>query len=237
MRRSASAKSASASNRARAGRSKPARREAESGVGNAEAAESSLVMLLTEPEVRLLMQSDHVDERELRSMLDAVSVQLRQDGRVPTDARYRSGVGIILLNARGEVFVGRRIDVKEDAWQMPQGGIERGETPRQAASRELKEEIGTDNAEILAETKGWLYYDVPEQLAKAAWTGRWRGQRQKWFVMLFRGRDSDIDLRTQNPEFNAWRWVPWGELAELAVSFKRQLYQTVLGEFSTVFRD
>jgi putative (di)nucleoside polyphosphate hydrolase len=237
MRRSTSAKSASARNGARIRRSKPTRREAENRLGNTEPTDSSLVMLLSEPEVRLLMQADRVDERELRSMLNAVSVQLREDGRVPTDARYRSGVGIILLNARDEVFVGRRIDVKEDAWQMPQGGIERRETPRQAALRELREEIGIDNAEILAETKGWLYYDVPEQLARTAWDGRWRGQRQKWFVMLFRGQDSDIDLRTQNPEFNAWRWVPVGKLAELAVSFKRQLYQTVLGEFSTVFRD
>ena len=153
------------------------------------------------------------------------------------DASYRPGVGIILLNARSEVFVGRRIDLQEDAWQMPQGGINRGESPRQAALRELREEIGSDDVEVIAESKGWLYYDVPAGLAAKAWSGRWEGQRQKWFVMLFKGRDLDIDLATEHPEFNAWRWVSWQEVSALAVSFKHQLYLNVLGEFATIFRD
>jgi putative (di)nucleoside polyphosphate hydrolase len=142
-----------------------------------------------------------------------------------------------LLNPRYEIFVGRRADAQADACQMPQGGIGRWEKPRQAALRELEEEIGTANVEILAESKTWLYYDVPEQLAQKAWRGRWRGQRQKWFVMLFKGDDAEINVGTDHPEFNAWRWVSVQELTELAVSFKRQLYLNVLGEFATIFRD
>jgi putative (di)nucleoside polyphosphate hydrolase len=158
----------------------------------------------------------------------------------PTDDRdssYRPGIGIMLLNARGDVFVARRTDVQGEAWQMPQGGIDEGESPREAAMRELKEEIGTNNAEIIAESARWLTYDVPEEFARKAWGGRWKGQRQKWFVMLFKGADSDIDLGGNHPEFNTWRWVPVNELTALAVSFKHQLYLDVIGEFSTIFRD
>ncbi len=150
---------------------------------------------------------------------------------------HRSGIGIMLLNAQGDVFVGRRSDAQSEAWQMPQGGIDEGETPQQAALRELKEELGTDNAKIIAESGRWLTYDVPEEFARKAWSGRWKGQRQKWFVMLFKGADSDIDLQGSHPKFNAWRWVTVNELTALAVSFKRQLYLDVIGEFPTIFRD
>lgn len=153
------------------------------------------------------------------------------------DSSYRPGIGIMLLNARGDVFVARRTGVQGEAWQMPQGGIDGGETPQQAALRELKEEIGTNNAEIIAESGRWLCYDVPDEFARKAWAGRWKGQRQKWFVMLFKGTDSDIDLEGSHPEFNAWRWVPVSELPALAASFKRQLYFDVIGEFPTIFRD
>ena len=151
--------------------------------------------------------------------------------------QYRPGVGIMLLNIRSEVFVGRRADVKDEAWQMPQGGIDEGETPTQAALRELKEEIGTDKADIIAESRGWFHYDVPADLARKKWSGRWKGQRQKWLVMLFRGTDADINVATRHPEFDVWRWVPVQDLPGLAVSFKRQLYRDVIGEFPTVFRD
>ena len=152
---------------------------------------------------------------------------------------YRPAVGIMLLSRVGLAFIGRRIDMPAGlaAWQMPQGGIDAGETPRQAALRELKEEVGTDDVEIIAESQKWLYYDVPEELARTAWRGRWRGQRQKWFVMLFKGQDSDIDIAASQPEFNAWRWASVTELSALAVSFKRQLYLNILGEFPTIFRD
>jgi putative (di)nucleoside polyphosphate hydrolase len=152
-------------------------------------------MLLSDPEVRLLMQADRIEEQQLRNMLDAVSVQLRVS-RATLDANYRPGVGVMLLNNCNQVFVGRRVDIEQDAWQMPQGGIEPGESPQQAALRELREEIGTDDVEMVAESARWLYYDVPEKLAKTAWDGRWRGQRQKWLVMLFKGRDSDISLES-----------------------------------------
>ncbi len=209
-----------------------------------------LVMLLAEPEIRLVMAADRVDERELLAIMRAVSVRLRKQARrerqdktstrqrteTHADSEYRPGVGIILLNERGEIFVGRRIDAF-DAWQMPQGGIDPGETPRQAALRELKEEIGIDQVDIIAEGRQWLYYDVPPELAQKAWQGRWKGQRQKWFVMLLKTPDTRINLSTEHPEFNAWRWVPYAELSALAVSFKRQLYLNVLGEFATLFRD
>jgi putative (di)nucleoside polyphosphate hydrolase len=152
--------------------------------------------------------------------------------------QYRLGAGIVLLNTQSEVLVGRRADLKNDAWQMPQGGIiDPGETPLQAAMRELKEEIGTDKADFIAESRGWFQYDVPPALAPKRWAGRWKGQRQKWLVMLFRGTDEDIKLPSSYPEFDAWRWVPVQDLPELAVSFKRQLYLDVIGEFSTIFRD
>lgn len=151
--------------------------------------------------------------------------------------QYRPGVGILLLNVHGEVFVGRRTDVKDDAWQMPQGGIDEGESPQEAALRELKEEIGTDKAVLIAESRHWFQYDVPQELARRKWDDRWKGQTQKWLVMLFNGTDSDISLSSVHPEFDAWRWVSVKDLPELAVSFKRQLYVDVIGEFSTVFRD
>ncbi len=148
------------------------------------------------------------------------------------DAEYRAGVGMMLLNRKGEVLVARRTDVPGDAWQMPQGGIDEGEEPRMAALRELKEEIGTDRAVIVAESKGWLRYDLPADVIATARHPLKRGQRQKWFVMRFTGEDADINLETERPEFDAWKWVPVEELPALIVSFKRQLYIDVLAEFS-----
>jgi putative (di)nucleoside polyphosphate hydrolase len=147
---------------------------------------------------------------------------------------YRAGVGVMLLDPRKRVFVGRRIDTTGENWQMPQGGIDKGETPRHAALRELKEEVGTDKAEILAESKAWLSYDVPREVAGRLWRGRYRGQRQKWFAMRFTGHDGDIDLHTHHPEFDAWKWVAASELPTLIVPFKRQLYLDVLAEFGTL---
>lgn len=152
------------------------------------------------------------------------------------DSSYRPGIGVMLLNAHGEVFVAHRTDVQGEAWQMPQGGIDEGESPQEAALRELREEIGTDNADIIAESTRWFTYNVPEELRKA-WERRCKGQRQKWFVMLFKGADSDIDLAGDHPEFKAWRWASVSELTALAVPFKRQLYLDVIGEFPTIFRD
>ena len=147
-------------------------------------------------------------------------------------AGYRANVGIMLVNAGGGVFVGRRRDMP-DAWQMPQGGIDRGETVRAAAARELAEEAGTDKAEPVAETPGWLTYDLPGNLARRLWGGRYRGQAQKWVLMRFTGTDADIDLfRHRPPEFDAWRWVPAPELPAGVVAFKRPVYERVLAAFA-----
>ena len=146
---------------------------------------------------------------------------------------YRPGVGIMLLNAEGSVFVAQRIDMPSDAWQMPQGGIDKGETPIEAAWREMMEEVGTNRAELLAESRDWLNYDLPRDLAARLWRGRFRGQRQKWFAFRFTGSDRDIDITSHDhPEFSNWRWAPMADLPMLIVPFKRRLYQQLVDEFS-----
>ena len=210
-----------------------------------ESSEPQLQDLLGEPIVRLVMQADNVDERRLRTLLEQTAARIRNWRDVPrvaksserdkstqSDDGYRLGVGIMLLNNRGKIFVGQRIDVNEEAWQMPQGGIEEAETAREAALRELQEELGTSNAEIIAETKTWFCYDLPAEFLEGSRHGRWRGQQQKWFLMLFRGQDSDIGVATETPEFSQWQWVTTDRLIELIVPFKRQLYLRVLQEFA-----
>lgn len=150
----------------------------------------------------------------------------------PETTRYRQCVGIMLMNGRGHVLVARRADMPTaPAWQMPQGGIDWEETPREAAMRELEEEIGTRKAEIVVESRGWMTYDFPLAVAGRVWGGRFRGQRQKWFLMRFTGCDADIDLGSRHAEFDAFRWVDPEELPQLIVAFKRQLYNDVLTEF------
>lgn len=145
---------------------------------------------------------------------------------------YRPCAGIMLVNADNKVFVARRIDTDQDAWQMPQGGIDSGENPGDAARRELLEEIGTNAADLLAETDDWLYYDLPADLVGKVWKGRYRGQMQKWFLMRFTGQDSDITLETAQPEFDAWQWVPLADVPRLIVPFKRDIYQQVCDRFA-----
>jgi len=146
---------------------------------------------------------------------------------------YRLGVGIMLLNRDGLAFVGHRIRMPAGLakWQMPQGGIDAGETPRQAARRELREEIGSDRAELLAESRGWFDHDVPDEIAEVMMGGRYRGNRQKWFAVRFIGTDADINLATEHPEFDDWAWVSPERLPELVVPFMRSLYLDVLAEF------
>jgi putative (di)nucleoside polyphosphate hydrolase len=117
------------------------------------------------------------------------------------------------------------------AWQMPQGGIDPGETPREAAHRELAEETGTDKAEIVAESRVWHRYDLPAEIAGRMWGGRFRGQKQLWFAMRFLGNDIDINIATAHPEFDAWKWVAPSELPDLIVPFKRTIYLAILDEF------
>lgn len=154
-----------------------------------------------------------------------------------SDLPYRPCVGIMLVNADNQVFVARRIDQQVEAWQMPQGGIDAGEDPETAVFREMKEEIGTDNAEILAVTEGWINYDLPDDLVGKVWKGRYRGQTQKWFLLRFNGDDSEIDIATEHPEFDAWRWASFADLPDLVIPFKRESYQQVMAAFAHLFPD
>jgi putative (di)nucleoside polyphosphate hydrolase len=151
-------------------------------------------------------------------------------GKLP----YRPCVGVMLVNTDGRVFVGQRIDNKEgDAWQMPQGGIDAGEDIEQAALRELGEETGIapDRLQFLARSQKEHYYDLPEELMGKLWGGKYRGQRQIWFLARFLGTDDDINIATDHPEFNAWRWTNPDTLVDLIVPFKKRLYRDVLDEF------
>ena len=147
---------------------------------------------------------------------------------------YRPCVGLMLFNPQGRIFVARRIDMPSEAWQMPQGGIDKNEDPRRAALRELKEEIGTDKAEIVAESQAWRPYDLPHELRGVLWGGRFRGQTQKWFLLRFTGADTDIDIATEHPEFLEWKWVELADLPRLIVPFKRKIYEEVVAEFGPI---
>jgi putative (di)nucleoside polyphosphate hydrolase len=149
----------------------------------------------------------------------------------PSRLPFRPGVGIMLLNPRNLVFVARRIDMPSEAWQMPQGGIDEGETPIEAALRELEEEVGTDKAVVLAESPTWRSYDLPAELTGRLWGGRYRGQTQKWFALRFTGTDDDINIDTDEPEFMAWKWAEMADLPSLIVPFKRKLYEELVAEF------
>jgi len=150
------------------------------------------------------------------------------------DLALRDGASIAVLKNRRVLLVKRGHAPFAGLWSLPGGKLEGDETPRDAARRELKEEIGTDNARFLAETAGWLRYDVPRDVARRVWGKRYRGQMQKWFAMRFAGRDSEIDLATHHPEFDAWKWVAPAELPELIIPFKRQLYLDILAEFAEI---
>ncbi len=150
------------------------------------------------------------------------------------DLPYRPCVGIMLINNEGLVFVGRRIDQTVEGWQMPQGGIDDGETPEQAALRELEEEAGTAKATIIAQMDEWLTYDLPPHLLGVALHGRYRGQRQKWIAMRFTGEDSDINIKTHEPEFASWKWLALEALPRMIVPFKRDTYMKVIAAFRDV---
>ncbi|WP_374307217.1 RNA pyrophosphohydrolase [Dongia sp.] len=144
---------------------------------------------------------------------------------------YRRGVGIVLLNGKDEVFVAQRIDSPVPAWQMPQGGIDKGEEPLAAAWRELFEETGVKSAVLLEETPDWLRYDLPRELVPNIWKGRYRGQKQKWFAFRFTGNDGEIDINGEHPEFSEWRWADLKKTPDFIVGFKRPLYEQVVKAF------
>ena len=150
----------------------------------------------------------------------------------PAPPGYRPCVGILLIDGEGRIFVGERLDTP-DAWQMPQGGIDEGETPEQAAVRELAEETGITSAELMAVAEDWLTYDLPPALAATAWGGRYRGQAQIWALFRFTGSEDEIDLDTDHREFRHWKWTDAPSLLEEIVEFKRDIYRAVV----TVFAD
>ena len=149
---------------------------------------------------------------------------------------YRSNVGIMLINDDGHVFVGQRLDNNQNAWQMPQGGIDCDEDPQSAAYRELLEETGIEqeNIKFLAKSSKWLLYDLPEDLIPKLWDGKYRGQKQKWFLFKFLGTNRDINISTEHPEFSNWKWMPKENLLEKIVPFKKSVYESVLREFERI---
>ncbi|WP_136162930.1 RNA pyrophosphohydrolase [Sphingomonas flavalba] len=149
---------------------------------------------------------------------------------------YRPAVGIMLLNPVGRVFVGQRLDNELEAWQMPQGGIDDGEGAEAAALRELNEETGITprHVDLVARHREELFYDLPEDLAGKLWKGRWRGQRQVWFLARFTGTDTDVNIATPHPEFRAWKWAEPEDLPTMIVPFKKTLYEDVLKAFRSL---
>ena len=149
---------------------------------------------------------------------------------------FRRGVGIFLINKNNQLWVGKRIDFKNDYWQMPQGGIDKDENPKQAMIRELSEEVGIKkNYEILMEREGWLSYSLPSSLKKIVWDGRYVGQIQKWFACKFFGKDNEFDLETHKPEFEEWKWIRPEDAVKLVVPFRKKLYIDVLKGFENLY--
>ncbi|KLT22819.1 (di)nucleoside polyphosphate hydrolase [Wolbachia endosymbiont of Armadillidium vulgare str. wVulC] len=152
------------------------------------------------------------------------------------EKKYRPCVGIMLFNKQGNVFIGKRFD-SDSYWQMPQGGIDDGEELKQAALRELLEEVGTDKVEVVTKNKEWIHYNLPEEIIPTCWNGRYSGQKQRWFLMKFYGEDKDININyTDHPEFKEWRWQNVDDLVASAIPFKKEVYKTVIEEFSSIIK-
>ena len=146
---------------------------------------------------------------------------------------YRPNVGMMIINQKKEIFVGKRIDHPSNFWQMPQGGIDAQEIPSIAALREMDEEVGIkkNKVDLLTESKDWYYYSIPSDLAKTLWKGKYKGQRQKWFLYKFKGTEKDINIHTEHPEFSNYKWVTKDFLVPNIVPFKKKIYEKLLLEF------
>tara|TARA_Y100000591_G_C21544808_1_gene550712 strand:- start:61 stop:546 length:486 start_codon:yes stop_codon:yes gene_type:complete len=147
---------------------------------------------------------------------------------------YRNGVGIVVLNNENKVFVAKRIDNPKNFWQMPQGGVDEGEDLLNAAYRELKEETSIFNVKLIKEIDDWTQYDLPSKLIGIIWKGRYKGQKQKWFIFKFLGNDTEINIKTKNPEFLDWKWIEIGKITEIVVDFKKEVYQKVEKEIKKI---
>jgi len=146
----------------------------------------------------------------------------------------RIGVGIVLLNQKNNILVGKRIDNPKNSWQMPQGGVESNEDLFEAAKRELEEETSIKSVRLIKELDGWFKYDLPKYLLGKIWKGKYRGQKQKWFVMKFQGKDNEINVKTKNPEFFKWKWVEITKLPQIAVHFKVNIYEKIKKELVSI---
>ena len=146
----------------------------------------------------------------------------------------RLGVGIVLVNQEGEVFVGKRIDNPKKFWQMPQGGVDKNENFLQAAKRELKEETGIKSIQLIKEINYWLEYELPKNLINKIWKGKYKGQKQKWFIMKFLGKNDEINIKTNNPEFLDWKWIKPSKLPDIVVNFKVDLYKKLKKELNSL---
>ena len=142
----------------------------------------------------------------------------------------RLGVGIVLLNSANKVFVGKRIDNPENFWQLPQGGVDKNEDLFCAANRELKEETSIESVKLIKEIDHWLTYQLPNNLLGKIWKGKYRGQKQKWFIMRFVGNEEEINIQTKNAEFKEWKWIDINQLTKVVVSFKLEVYKTIVKE-------
>ena len=147
----------------------------------------------------------------------------------------RDGVGIVVLNKSNKVFVGKRIDNPKNFWQMPQGGIDPGENYLSAALRELEEETGIKNVKLIKEIDELLTYELPPKLLGIIWKGKYRGQKQKWFIMKFNGNDEEINLRTHKPEFMDWKWININDITKVAVDFKLEVYKKIQEHLNLIF--
>jgi len=144
----------------------------------------------------------------------------------------RTGVGIVLLNYKNNIFIGKRIDNTKNSWQMPQGGVDKNENLFEAAKRELAEETSVKSIELIKELDKWLEYDLPKNLLGKIWNGKYRGQRQKWFIVKFMGKNNEINVKTKKPEFSDWKWISVSELPNIAINFKINIYKKIKEELN-----